>query len=155
MNRKSLWISLLVLAVLMFGQAALAREMLGVDSEEPSIPVWDHTYSVQPGDTLSSIADRAGTTLDELAQMNDINDTSFVVTGTQLLVPDDVEDSYDTENMHDTSATDDSNVENAGEGEVEDAEHDAGEQHIGEHEDSNHEVGSHDGGSHEDRGYDD
>ena len=48
---------------------------------------WNVTYTVRAGDTLSSIAARAGVTIEELARMNNITDLRLVVVGTQLLVP--------------------------------------------------------------------
>jgi uncharacterized membrane protein YgcG len=48
---------------------------------------WDEVYTVRPGDTLSSIAARAGVTVEELARINNITDTSIVVAGSRLIVP--------------------------------------------------------------------
>jgi len=45
------------------------------------------TYLVQPGDTLSGIAARAGTTPGQLAALNGISPTSFVIAGTTLTLP--------------------------------------------------------------------
>jgi LysM repeat protein/ribosomal protein L13 len=56
---------------------------------------WDEVYTVRPGDTLSSIAARAGVTLEELARINNITDVSVVVTGTRLIVPDSFDDDDD------------------------------------------------------------
>jgi len=44
-------------------------------------------YVIQSGDTLASIADRFGVTLDELIAYNGISDPNFVSVGTQLSIP--------------------------------------------------------------------
>ncbi|HZE03891.1 MAG TPA: LysM peptidoglycan-binding domain-containing protein [Solirubrobacteraceae bacterium] len=43
-------------------------------------------YTVQPGDTLSSIAARYGTTVDQLAAANDLSPSGLLVSGTTLSV---------------------------------------------------------------------
>lgn len=47
------------------------------------------TYVVQPGDTLSTIADRYGTTVSAIASMNDISDPNRIYAGTTIRVPED------------------------------------------------------------------
>jgi LysM repeat protein len=43
---------------------------------------------VQPGDTLSSIAQRFGTTVDELVRINDLGSQDVIIdVGQKLLVP--------------------------------------------------------------------
>ncbi len=49
---------------------------------------WDDFYTIRPGDTLSDIAFRAGTTVEEIARRNNIDDVSVVMAGTTLLLPD-------------------------------------------------------------------
>ena len=44
-------------------------------------------YIVQAGDTLRSIAERFGTTIDSLIEANDIDDPNFIGTGSILVVP--------------------------------------------------------------------
>jgi LysM repeat protein len=44
-------------------------------------------YAVQPGDTLSSIAQRFGTTADELARINGLTDPNALSVGQKLQVP--------------------------------------------------------------------
>lgn len=44
------------------------------------------TYLVRPGDTLSSIASRYGTTVGRLAAANDLANPNFIVSGTRLAV---------------------------------------------------------------------
>ncbi len=45
------------------------------------------SYVVQPGDTLSGIAARAGTTVAELAALNGLNSSHFLLSGTVLRLP--------------------------------------------------------------------
>lgn len=44
-------------------------------------------HTVQPGDTLASIAEQYGTTVDEIAKLNDIRNPNLISTGLRLLVP--------------------------------------------------------------------
>lgn len=44
-------------------------------------------YTVQPGDTLSDLADRFGTTVDELAAANGLTDPNALQPGQTLLIP--------------------------------------------------------------------
>jgi LysM repeat protein len=53
----------------------------------PGTGTWNVTYTIRRGDTLSSIAARTGTTVEELARMNNITDIRFIVVGTPILVP--------------------------------------------------------------------
>src|SRR5690606_31469050 len=53
----------------------------------PGTGTWNVTYTIRRGDTLSSIAARTGTTVEELARMNNITDIRFITVGTQILVP--------------------------------------------------------------------
>ena len=46
------------------------------------------THTVQPGDTLSAIAVRFGTTWQELALLNQLADPNLIRVGQQLVVPD-------------------------------------------------------------------
>jgi LysM repeat protein len=46
-----------------------------------------NTYLINPGDTLSAIAQRYGTTVDALAQANGIADPNVIYIGGQLVVP--------------------------------------------------------------------
>lgn len=69
----------------------IAREVELAGGAAPSCATttprgWDN-YRVRSGDTLSSIAARTGTTVAELARVNCITDTRFVVAGTLLFVP--------------------------------------------------------------------
>lgn len=45
------------------------------------------SYSILPGDTLSEIADRNGTSVSELAELNGIDNPDLIVMGDQLLIP--------------------------------------------------------------------
>jgi hypothetical protein len=44
------------------------------------------TYVVQPGDSLSSIAEHFGTTVERLVQLNDIEDPSYIRPGDELII---------------------------------------------------------------------
>lgn len=45
------------------------------------------TYNIRPGDTLSSVAARSGSSLAELARVNCISDVRLLIAGTTLFVP--------------------------------------------------------------------
>jgi len=45
------------------------------------------TYVVQAGDTLASIAKRFGTTVNQLAQLNNLTDPNIIILGQKLIVP--------------------------------------------------------------------
>jgi LysM repeat protein len=45
------------------------------------------TYEVQPGDTLSGIADQLGVDLETLAEANDIADPDLIYPGQVLIIP--------------------------------------------------------------------
>src|SRR5438105_2027586 len=47
----------------------------------------NNTYTVQPGDTLFSIANKFGVSLDDLAHANNIADPTSIVPGQQLIIP--------------------------------------------------------------------
>ena len=47
----------------------------------------DTTYTVQPGDTLSSIAHTFGVTVDAIVQANNISNRNFIVSGQVLTIP--------------------------------------------------------------------
>jgi LysM repeat protein len=42
---------------------------------------------VQPGDTVASIAQRTGTTVETLTQVNRLDDRDWIIIGQQLLAP--------------------------------------------------------------------
>lgn len=44
------------------------------------------TVTIEPGDTLSEIADRHGVTVDQLVQWNDLDDPDRIISGTALIV---------------------------------------------------------------------
>jgi LysM repeat protein len=52
----------------------------------PATPA-PRTYQVQPGDTLSGIAARFGTTVQELVELNGIADPSLIFPGQVLTLP--------------------------------------------------------------------
>lgn len=54
----------------------------------PAPPALDYTtYVIQPGDTLSEIAQRFGTTTQTLARLNGIADPNLIYSGTTLRIP--------------------------------------------------------------------
>lgn len=55
---------------------------------DPDDPDEDYiTYTVQRGDTLSAIANRYGTTVEELVRINDISNPDLIYAGQKLLIP--------------------------------------------------------------------
>lgn len=54
---------------------------------KPQPPVSGKTYTVVKGDTLSEIAQKYGTTVDTLAQLNGIKDPNLIVVGQVLKLP--------------------------------------------------------------------
>lgn len=52
-------------------------------------------YTIQAGDTLSEIADKYGTTVEELAKLNGIEDANMIITGHVLKLSDALTDSID------------------------------------------------------------
>ncbi len=54
---------------------------------EPTLPPDGFTYIVQTGDTLFSIANRFGTTVEAIAQANAITDPTQITAGQALLIP--------------------------------------------------------------------
>lgn len=58
---------------------------INVGSGVSSIPAAN--YTVQPGDTLTKIAARTGTTVDALAKANDIKDPDVIFAGQPLTIP--------------------------------------------------------------------
>jgi len=45
------------------------------------------TYVIRPGDTLSSIARRFNTTVEELVRLNNIANPDLIIAGETLLIP--------------------------------------------------------------------
>lgn len=74
MKMKSrLWVMLLVVTLMILWPAQLALA--------------DTTYTVQPGDTLSSIARTFGVTVDAIVQANNISNPNFIASGQVLTIP--------------------------------------------------------------------
>ncbi len=65
----------------------LTREALGKALGATAPGTGGGTYTVQPGDTLSGIAERHGTTVDALARENGITNPNFIQVGQQLRIP--------------------------------------------------------------------
>lgn len=59
----------------------------GAAAPPPPADSWQGRYTVQPGDTLTAIASRCGTTVAELQAHNGITDPNTVWVGTTLAVP--------------------------------------------------------------------
>ena len=56
------------------------------DAQSPiaASPTDEHTYTVVPGDTLSGIANRLGTTVNRLVELNGIQNSDFISVGQVL-----------------------------------------------------------------------
>ena len=61
---------------------AINRTIASVTSADPDVP-----YVIQAGDTLSEIARKTGTTVDDLQELNAIEDIDVIKTGEQLKIP--------------------------------------------------------------------
>ncbi len=53
----------------------------------PAVADSGQTYTIQTGDTLSAIADNYGVSVSDLAQINGLDDPSFIVEGHTLIIP--------------------------------------------------------------------
>jgi LysM repeat protein len=65
------------------GNEAASEQPVGVGASANASTL---SYTVQEGDTLTSIAERFGVTVDELAELNGIENVDLIVTGEDLLV---------------------------------------------------------------------
>lgn len=65
------------------------RKLLQAAAESPPITAQNQQlfYTVQPGDTLSKIARKAGTSVKELMNMNKLNSSAHISTGQKLRIP--------------------------------------------------------------------
>jgi LysM repeat protein len=57
------------------------------ESPPPTLTSGQRVYVVQPGDTLSDIADRFGVSLDALTRANQISDPNAIIVGQELIIP--------------------------------------------------------------------
>lgn len=55
--------------------------------EPPLPPAEEHVYIVQPGDTLSGIAEQFGTTAEVLAQLNGVQNPNLIYVGQRIVLP--------------------------------------------------------------------
>jgi LysM repeat protein len=79
MRRSSLALALVALiAVAVFG---------GADFDTSSSAITGATYVVAAGDTLSSIADRAGVSVSDMARANHLADPNIILIGQVLVIP--------------------------------------------------------------------
>ena len=66
----------------------LAKHIYNDFSGKPIEDVDDgKTYRIEPGDTLSGIAEKFGTTVEELCRLNDIEDPDMIYAGQVLILP--------------------------------------------------------------------
>jgi LysM repeat protein len=56
-------------------------------SQAPAPPTTGQKYVVEPGDTLSTIAEKFGVTIDELVQANRLSNPDLLVVGQELIIP--------------------------------------------------------------------
>lgn len=70
------------------GQIAAGQKLLIPSAQAESQPApGPQVYVVQPGDTLSAIAQRFGTTVQAIAAANNIADTGLIAAGQELIIP--------------------------------------------------------------------
>jgi LysM repeat protein len=67
--------------------ATVPSDSAPAPSSEPSAPTSSGSYVVQPGDTLSAIAARAGTSVGQLAAANGIDPAGLLLAGVELSLP--------------------------------------------------------------------
>jgi len=60
---------------------------LGKGEDKPTPPKGDIIYTVVSGDTLSGIAEKYGTTYQELARINGIEDPNLIRVGEKIRIP--------------------------------------------------------------------
>jgi LysM repeat protein len=53
----------------------------------PAPSTGEQEYTVQDGDTLGSIAEQFGVTVDAIVQANSITDANFIIPGETLIIP--------------------------------------------------------------------
>ena len=66
---------------------AMAQEQALTLTPEPTATPESESYIVQPGDTLYSIAQRFGTTVETIVTFNEIGDASVIRVGQRLVIP--------------------------------------------------------------------
>jgi LysM repeat protein len=64
--------------------ASVPSDSASAPSSEPSAPSPSGSYVVQPGDTLSAIAARAGTSVDQIAAVNGLDPAGLLLAGVDL-----------------------------------------------------------------------
>ena len=52
-----------------------------------SVSMWDQTYTIMPGDTLTKIAAKFNTTVDALVKANNISNPDLIIAGQTLKIP--------------------------------------------------------------------
>ena len=68
-------------------EAPATTEMPSPTPEPPATPVSGARYTVRAGDTLATIADGAGISVQALQAANNMNDSTFLIAGQELVVP--------------------------------------------------------------------
>jgi LysM repeat protein len=69
------------------GAASSAPTTIEAPGEGQSEPASGGTHTVGPGDTLWDIAEQYGTTVQEIAELNDLDPEGVLTLGQQLLLP--------------------------------------------------------------------
>ena len=82
-------------------------QVIKINGEASNIPEQTSQYTVQPGDSLSVIAQRFRTTISELQSLNDISNPDYLQIGQVLTVPGDSgEDDNDKDDLSDDTSRD-------------------------------------------------
>ena len=85
-------------------------QVIQIDGEASNIPEETSRYTVQAGDSLSTIAERFDTTVDDLMALNNISNPEYIQVGQILTVPGVIDDDDDDDNGSENPPTTDNYV---------------------------------------------